>query len=210
MTGDPRLKQTVGQEVAYCGRVPVRVRGTCLAGDILAASGLNDGTAVAVPGHTRAFAFELTRTSSCRRGLWHCITCSRLLSSCCWTSPPPACLVVGVAMQDSRTDGDGISLVEVIVTPPSLTKASGSRSSSISAVRLPSTSEFSTTPIGATWMWSLAHPQARTRTCSASLSCIVTLVSACLAVALVVRLVQAFAATELSQDHMSLPLANAS
>lgn len=86
--------RSVGQEVAYCGRVPVRVRGVCFAGDALAASGLNDGTAVPIS----AVDFEL---STNRQSNSECGKCIRQTMSCCWPMPPRIALVVGVAMHDS-------------------------------------------------------------------------------------------------------------
>ena len=84
----------VGQEVAYCGRVPVRVRGVCFAGDTLAPSGLNDGTAVAI----RDADLELS--SNCQ-SISECGKCTRQMLSCCRPMPLPTALVVGVAIHDS-------------------------------------------------------------------------------------------------------------
>lgn len=83
----------VGQEVAYCGRVPVRVRGVCFAGDALTASGLNDGTAV--PIHTANL--DLSSSRQCISG---CGRCTRMLL-CRWPIPSRMVLVVGVALHDS-------------------------------------------------------------------------------------------------------------
>jgi hypothetical protein len=93
-TAESRPVRPVGQEVAYCGRVPVRVSGVCFAGDALTASGLNDGTAVPI----RAVDSELS--TSCQSNS-ECGKCIRQTMSYCWPMRPRIALVVGVAMHDS-------------------------------------------------------------------------------------------------------------
>lgn len=98
-------RHRTGAEIAYCGRVPVRVRGPVREGDILVSSGREDGMAVVISNSTAA---------------------SRDCEISCTTEPRAIQqgLQVGVAMQTCDQPQDRVSLVEVAVTGPSMSSSS--------------------------------------------------------------------------------------
>eukprot|EP01043_Picozoa_sp_COSAG02_P027174 COSAG02_NODE_1589_length_11792_cov_203.500898_9_plen_717_part_00 len=94
-----------GAEIAYCGRVPVRVRGPVQEGEVLVSSGREDGLAVAI-----------SNSSAANQGCEiNCATEQRV------TQPQ---LQVGVAMQTCDQAQDRVSQVEIAVTGPSMSSSS--------------------------------------------------------------------------------------
>ena len=60
----PAEQQHLHDMIAYSGRVPVRVRGRVVAGDLIGASGLEDGTGIAVTPGTPAVGTVLSVDSA--------------------------------------------------------------------------------------------------------------------------------------------------
>ena len=106
-----------GVEVAYCGRVPVRAEGTIRDGDVLYSSGRGDGLAVPSKEPPMDIACD------CKPGE---------------TGKKPARRMVGVAIGTSGTgDETGVRLVDVVVTPPSLSAAELRQARGLSVCPLP-------------------------------------------------------------------------
>eukprot|EP01046_Picozoa_sp_COSAG06_P030626 COSAG06_NODE_2921_length_6087_cov_38.764863_3_plen_1098_part_00 len=94
-------KARKGAEIAYCGRVPVRVRGPVSEGDVLVSSGLENGLAAVISNSAYG------DTADCD-----------LVCSAAERQVPK--LRVGVAMRACDQPDDAVSLVEIAVTGPSM------------------------------------------------------------------------------------------
>ena len=127
-----------GVEVAYCGRVPVRAEGTIRDGDVLYSSGRGDG--LAVPSKEP----RVDIACDCKPGE---------------TGKKPARRMVGVAIGTSGTgDETGVRLVDVVVTPPSLSAAElrQARGRSVCPLRFVKTAAMVMIVIGALFCAALA------------------------------------------------------
>ena len=105
--GSVRNSGQHGAAVAYCGRLPIRTIGPVRNGDILVASGLNDGLATVLKGSNTSLSL-IEIADECGK------------TQCSGAASMPV-QNVGVALVSSR--GTNEVLVESVVTPPTMTKA---------------------------------------------------------------------------------------
>ena len=107
-----REAQAPGVVVAYCGRVPVRVEGSCCSGDPLVPSERGDGVARALRVGDSCDGWQ-----ACDAG---CAGMTLDTSVAQRRHSPSAAEVVAVATQDS--DHSGVMLVDAVISPPAMTK----------------------------------------------------------------------------------------
>ena len=107
-----REAQAPGVVVAYCGRVPVRVEGSCRSGDPLVPSERGDGVARALRVGDSCDGWQ-----ACDAG---CAGMTLDTSVAQRRHSPSAAEVVAVATQDS--DHSGVMLVDAVISPPAMTK----------------------------------------------------------------------------------------